>query len=142
MGEPYWTLNHFVIENKYIMFTLPILNKLIGNVYDSRTETIDKNKIRHIKCIFAISSKFSRNFKRNPLSQAMFSFDIKRIFPSDLQQNRYLKLIYCDMKLFFAIWNDFFLRYEANFIAIWSNFCAIWSEFRYLKQNFRFEVNF
>ena len=30
-----------VIERKYIMFTLPIMNKITGNVYDSRTETID-----------------------------------------------------------------------------------------------------
>ena len=47
MREPYMGIpieimytHHLVTEKKYIMFTLPILNKIIDNVYGLRTETI------------------------------------------------------------------------------------------------------
>ena len=97
------------------------------------------SKIPHLKCFFLTWSKFSCNLKRNTLSQAMFSSDIKQIFSSDLQWNplsaakssiyskiHYLRLIYQSKAIFLS-------QYEVN---------VIWSEIRYLKRIFRYEEIF
>ena len=55
------------------MFTLPIMNKIIGNVYDSRTETIDKVADFTLDCIqklpqiehFASDNELHFNFHGN-----------------------------------------------------------------------------
>ena len=53
MGEPpieiMYLYHHLVIEEIYVMFTLTILNKIVGNVYDSKTETIDKGFRFHFR---------------------------------------------------------------------------------------------
>ena len=73
------------------------------------------SKIRHLKWMFPIWSTFSCTLKRDPPSQAMFSFDIKRIFSYDLQQNPL---------------SEVNLSIKSNFIAIWRFFySAIWSKF-------------
>ena len=122
------------------------------------------SKIRHLKWFFS-------DLKRNSLPQAMFSFDIKRIFSIDLQQNPLsaanllsaaksaicnksaicskniiwsllIKSEIFDLKRILLWYGSVFLRYEGNFLERYeANFIAIWSNIRYLKWMFLSEAN-
>ena len=69
IGEPYiqmmylYILITFIIETKYILFTLLILNKIIGNVHDSRTETIDMRLRQRISLQIAYKFPSKRKFR-------------------------------------------------------------------------------
>ena len=94
-----------------------------------------------LKTIFIVirSEFFLRSYAKyrnfSDLKQALFSFDIKRIFSCDLQQNRlsevnlwikseifYQIRILLLYKAFFCDMKRIFLRYEAKFFTIWSEF--------------------